>query len=60
MLRLWTGLQSRPIKDADGASMAEYAFLIALIAMVVLAAALFLGTELSDDYSEVDDTLQGA
>ncbi len=41
------------------ASMAEYAFLIALIAMVVLAAALFLGTELSDDYSEVGDTLQG-
>ena len=57
MLRLWTALQSRYIRDEDGASMVEYALLVALIAVVVIAAALFLGTEINDKFSEVGNTV---
>ncbi len=58
MLRLWTAYQSRLIKDEEGASMVEYALLVALIAVVVIAAALFLGTEINDKFSEVGQTLE--
>jgi pilus assembly protein Flp/PilA len=62
MIRLWAALQSRFIvgeaAGEEGASMVEYAFLIALIAVVVIAGALFLGNELSDKYSEVGDTIE--
>jgi Flp pilus assembly pilin Flp len=42
MLRLWTAYQARFVADEEGASMVEYALLVALIAVVVIAAALFL------------------
>ena len=58
MLRLWTAYQARFIQDEEGASMVEYALLVALIAVVVIAAALFLGEEISDKFSEVGDTLE--
>ena len=58
MLRLWTAYQSRIIKDEEGASMVEYALLVALIAVVVIAAALFLGREINDKFSEVGNTLE--
>jgi pilus assembly protein Flp/PilA len=57
MLRLWTAYQSRFMKDEEGASMVEYALLVALIAVVVIAAALFLGTEINDKFSEVGNTV---
>ena len=57
MLRLWTTYQSQIIKDETGATMVEYALLVALIAVVVIAAALFLGTEISDKFSEVGGTV---
>jgi len=58
MLRLWTAYQTRFMKDEEGASMVEYALLVALIAVVVIAAALFLGTEINDKFSEVGATLE--
>ncbi len=58
MLRLWTAYQSRFIQDEEGASMVEYALLVALIAVVVIAAALFLGQEISEKFSEVGATLE--
>ena len=58
MLRQWTAYQSRLIKDEEGDSMVEYALLVALIAVVVIAAALFLGTEINDKFSEVGETLE--
>jgi pilus assembly protein Flp/PilA len=58
MLRLVTALQSRYTRDEKGASMVEYALLVALIAVVVIAAALFLGTEINDQFSEVGNTLE--
>jgi pilus assembly protein Flp/PilA len=60
MLRLWTAYQSRFLKDEEGASMVEYALLVALIAVVVIAAALFLGTEIGDKFSEVGNTLEAS
>ena len=38
--------------------MVEDAFLIALIAMVVIAGAMFFGTELNDSFTEVGNTVQ--
>ena len=58
MLRLWTTCQSWLVKDEKGATMVEYALLVALIAVVVIAAALFLGEQISSKFSEVGDTLQ--
>ena len=58
MLRFWTAYQSRFVANEEGASMVEYALLVALIAVVVIAAALFLGEEISEKFSEVGDTLQ--
>jgi pilus assembly protein Flp/PilA len=57
MLRLWTAYQSRFAEDEEGASMVEYALLVALIAVVVIAAALFLGEQISEKFSQVGDTL---
>jgi Flp pilus assembly pilin Flp len=37
--------------------MVEYALLVALIAVVVIAAALFLGEEISEKFSEVGGTV---
>jgi len=57
MLRLWTAHQSRFSAGEAGASMVEYALLVALIAVVVIAAALFLGEQISEKFSQVGDTL---
>ena len=46
--------------EENGASMVEYALLVALIALVVIAGALFLGTEISDKLSDVGTTLENA
>ncbi len=60
MLRLWTAYQARFMEDEGGASMVEYALLVALIAVVVIAGALFLGTEINDKFSEVGATLEAS
>ncbi len=41
-----------------GASLVEYALLVALIAIVCIAAVSFLGGALEDDYSSVGSQLQ--
>jgi pilus assembly protein Flp/PilA len=41
------------IRDEDGATMIEYALLVALIAVVVAAALVTLGTAVSNKYSKV-------
>ena len=59
MLHMWTAYQSRFVRDETGASMVEYALLVALIAVVVIAAALFLGDQIGSKFSEVGNTLEG-
>jgi len=43
------------VRDEDGATMIEYALLIALIAIVVAAALVTLGTAVKTKYSSVSD-----
>ncbi len=57
MLRIWTAYQSRFIRDEEGASMVEYALLVALIAIVVIVSITFLAGKLNDTYSEVGQSL---
>lgn len=57
MLRLWTAFQSRIMKDDEGASMVEYALLVALIAIVAIVAIIAVGSAVSDEFNTVQDTL---
>lgn len=57
MLRMWTALQSRFIADEEGASLVEYALLVALIAIVALVAIRFLGNQVSDEFNSVGNQL---
>ena len=57
MLQLIAIVQSRHKLDEEGASMVEYAFLIRLIAIVVIAGAILFGTELNDKFSDVGNTM---
>ncbi len=41
------------IKTESGAAMVEYAFLVALIAIALIVAVTFLGTELRQEYSDI-------
>ncbi len=56
MLRLWTAYQAY-IRNEEGASMVEYALLVALIAIVVIAGAFFLGGKINDTLSDVGDSV---
>ena len=47
------------LKDEEGASMVEYALLVALIAVVVIAALLILGPRIAGLFEDVADQLQG-
>ena len=57
MLRLWTAFQSRIATEEEGASMVEYALLVALIAIVVIVSITFLAGKLNETYSEVGNSL---
>ena len=57
MLRFYVGFQGRIIREQEGASMVEYALLIALIAVVVIAGAIILGTALNTRFTDFGDTV---
>ena len=48
------------IKDEDGIETIEYALIAALIAIASIAAATLLGTEVSEVYDTVQETLNNA
>jgi pilus assembly protein Flp/PilA len=48
------------VNDERGASLVEYAFLVALIAIVCLVAILFLGSSTSTKISSVGSSVGGA
>lgn len=56
MLRLWTAMQIR-FTDEEGASLVEYALLVALIAIVAIIAITAVGEGVSDKFSEINDEL---
>ncbi len=47
------------IMDEEGASMPEYALLVALIAVVVILGAAFLGNAVRDKFYEVGNNITG-
>ena len=57
MLSMWTAFQSRFIKDDEGASLVEYALLVALIAVVAIVAITVVGEEVSENFSEIASNL---
>jgi len=57
---IWMYLRARLAPGERGASLVEYAFLVALIAVVCLVAIVFLGTSTSSKYSNVGSQLQGS
>ena len=53
-------LQSRLAKDERGASLVEYALLVALIAVVCIVAITFLGNSASSKFSSVGTAINSA
>ena len=60
MVRLWTRYQGRFAHDELGVTITQYALIAAFIAVVAMAAAVFLGSEISGRFNEVSDTAQSA
>ena len=46
-----------PVDSADGQSLAEYALILALIAVVAIAALVFLGTQISAILSQIGNQI---
>ena len=53
MLRLWTGFQSRIIREENGADLVEYVLLVSLIAIIAMAAVVLFGSRLTGSFNEV-------
>lgn len=60
MLRLWTAFQSRIIREEEGATMVEYALMVALIAIVAIAAVTLIGGNVADKFTEVATSIKSA
>ena len=45
------------IRDSEGQSLAEYALILALIAIVAIAALIFLGTQINDILSTIGQSI---
>ena len=56
MLRMCTAIQSR-FNDEDGASLVEYALLVALIAVVAIVAVTTVGEAVSSNFDNVGSNL---
>jgi pilus assembly protein Flp/PilA len=54
--RLFTAVQ----EDEDGQSMAEYALILALIAVVVITALTLLGTNIGTKFNSICSSLKGS
>ena len=57
MLRTLVSLQSRIVRDDEGASLVEYALLVALIAIVAIVAITVVGERVSDNFDSVASEL---
>mgnify|MGYP001825431857 CR=1 FL=1 len=47
------------LKDEDGVTSVEYAVMAALIALVVIAGATYLGTQTNDTFNPIGDQVPG-
>ena len=57
LVAVWTYLQSRFNRDEKGASLVEYALLVALIAVVCIAAVTLLGKNASTKLDSVGQSI---
>jgi pilus assembly protein Flp/PilA len=57
---VWISMTNRFRRGDDGASLVEYAFLLALIAIVCLLAVTFLGNQTSTRYSGFGSAMDAA
>lgn len=57
MLRMWTALQSRIVRDDEGASLVEYALLVALIAVIAIGAVTLVGNNVSGELNSVGNAI---
>ena len=57
MFVLKTWLEAKLNKDEDGASLVEYILLVALIALAVIAAVIFLRNQVSDKFNDAGSRL---
>ena len=66
MLKLYTGLQTwwadlkGSVTEEHGATAVEYALMVALIAVVIIAAVTLIGNSASTKFSEVGSAINGA
>jgi len=58
VLKTW--LQAKFTKDERGANLVEYILLVALIALAVIAAVIFLRGEVSDKFDETGSKVSNA
>jgi Flp pilus assembly pilin Flp len=58
VLRTW--VRARVNRDERGANLVEYLLLVSLIAIAVIGAVLFLGSQLSPKFNQAGSTLSGA
>ncbi|MBX3028716.1 MAG: Flp family type IVb pilin [Chloroflexi bacterium] len=57
MAALITWLQTAVRRDEEGQGLAEYALILALIAIVVIGAVIFLGSQVNTIMSEVGESI---
>ena len=55
-----TYLTARLGLDEEGQALAEYALVLALIAIVAIAALIVLGGAISDGFAQISDAISGA
>jgi pilus assembly protein Flp/PilA len=60
MIQFISNLLSHIRRDEEGQTLVEYGLLLALIAIIVIVALLFLGPIVSDIFSNVAENLNGA
>jgi pilus assembly protein Flp/PilA len=57
LTKLLTAAATKFVRDEEGATLAEYGLLLALIAVVCLAAITVLGTKISSMFSQVSTSI---
>jgi pilus assembly protein Flp/PilA len=57
MIQFVSYLQSMIRRDEEGQGLAEYALILALIAVIAIAALVFLGTQISSILSSIGDNI---
>lgn len=57
LARLGAAVQSRLVRDEEGATAVEYGLIVGLIAVVIIAAVILLGQNLNGLFGDINDKL---